>query len=251
MNRISAVCAGLLLAGSAFAEVINVPDDYLSIQDAIDMSSDGDVVLIAAGSYNEYDLNPFGKAITIQGTVNTNGTLATIIDAQKNGSVFVINNGESDETVIKDLVMTKGRGTLVGYDLIGGGIYLEMSSPTITGCTITSNTADAAVGKGGGIYCRYNSNPTIINCTITSNTADGVVGKGGAIYCELSSPVITNCNITANTADGIVGKGGGIYCEFSNPVITNCNITTNTADGIVGKGGGIYCEFSSPTLLNA
>ena len=90
-------------------------DPYATIQHAIDSSStvNGDVITIAAGTYNEHSLDTDGKAITIQG-VNTTGTLATIIDAQQAGRVFLIDSGEGSGTVIKDLVITGGQA-------IGGG----------------------------------------------------------------------------------------------------------------------------------
>ena len=55
--------------------------DHATIQSAISASSNGDVIAIAAGTYNEANLNPGGKAITIQGTHNGDGSLATTIDA--------------------------------------------------------------------------------------------------------------------------------------------------------------------------
>ena len=50
---------------SEFCTIIDVPGDYESIQEAINASSH--VINIAAGTYNEYNLNPGGKAITSRG----------------------------------------------------------------------------------------------------------------------------------------------------------------------------------------
>ncbi|MCH2139369.1 MAG: class I SAM-dependent methyltransferase [Phycisphaerales bacterium] len=84
MHRIASVVAGLSLAfvgtSATIAATINVNPGE-SIQAAINASSNGDVINIAAGTYNEYNLNPGGKAITIQGTLNGDGSLATTIDA--------------------------------------------------------------------------------------------------------------------------------------------------------------------------
>ena len=159
MNRIAAVVAGLSLAfvgtsatfaggGGTTWTVCPSGCDFLSIQDAIDASSDDDVINIAAGTYNEYILNTAGKAITIQGTLNSDGSLVTTIDAQQGGSVFVINSGEGSGTMIKDLVITGGTPTTASK--YGGGIYCTNSSPTITGCTISDNTADGAAGSPAG-----------------------------------------------------------------------------------------------------
>ena len=46
----TAVVATLVLAGTSFAATINVPDDHATIQGAINASSDGDVIAIAAGT---------------------------------------------------------------------------------------------------------------------------------------------------------------------------------------------------------
>ncbi|MCH2132591.1 MAG: right-handed parallel beta-helix repeat-containing protein, partial [Phycisphaerales bacterium] len=237
MNRIAAVIAGLSLAfvgtSATFAGTINVPGDQPTIAAAISASVNGDVINIAAGTYNEANLNPDGKAITIQGTLNGDGSLATTIDAQQGGSVFVFNSGEGDGTVIKDLVITGGTGTLhEGWILGGGFIIMNGSSPTISGCTISGNTATF----GGGIYCGNNGNPTIIGCEISGNAG---YDAGGGIYCwDNSNATITNCTIEGNTAN----SGGGIYCiESSNPTISDCTIEGNTAKA----GGGIFFSGSS------
>ena len=229
MKRMSAIVAGLLLAfvgtSATIADTIHVPADQPTIAAAISASVNGDVIAIAAGAYFEHSLNPSGKAITIQGTLNEDGTLASTIDAQQGGSVFVINTVEGNGTVIKDLVITGGSASA------SGGISCFFSSPTISDCTIEGNTAD----YGGGIYCEYSS-PTISDCTIKDNSAANL---GGGIFSVNSDPTISGCTIEGNEASS---GGGGISCNNSNPTISDCTIEGNTAD----YGGGIYCQDSSP-----
>ena len=45
----------------------------------------------------------------------------------------------------------------------GGGIYCNLSSPSLVDVTITSNSS---INDGGGIYCRNNSNPSLENVKI-------------------------------------------------------------------------------------
>ena len=144
----TSIVATLALAGTSFAATINVPGDQPTIAAAISASVNGDVISIAAGTYNEHSLNPNGKAITIG---SASGNLDVTIDANGAGSVFVINSVEGNDTVIKDLVITGGSAEY------GGGIYCESSNPTISGCTISGNSAD----RGGGIDCYNNSSPNI------------------------------------------------------------------------------------------
>jgi len=75
----------------------------------------------------------------------------------------------------------------------GGGVYIGSSSPTLTGNTITMNTAG---GHGGGIYSS-NASPFIDSCTISFNVGDGIY------CCDTSAPTVDNCNITWNVGFGI------------------------------------------------
>ena len=154
-------------------------------------------------------------------------------------------------------------------NVYGGGIYCRDSSPTLTNCTISGNTAS---NDGGGIYCDYDSSPIITNSSINGNTAGY---EGGGLHCLLSSPAITSVTIVGNTAgrdaggiycydsfptisnctiDGNTASDdcGGIGCLASSPIITNCKITGNTAaSSRSGAGGGLFCYGdSSPTLMN-
>ena len=226
----TAVVATLALVGTSFAAIINVPGDYATIQGAINASSNGDVIAIAAGTYYEHSLNPNGKAITIG---SASGNLDVTIDANGGGSVFVINSYEGSGTVIQDVVITGGSADS------GGGIYCDNSNPTITNCTIEDNTAS---NRGGGISCWSQSSPTITNCTIEDNM--GYYGGGISCYDNYSNPTISNCTIEDNTGY----YGGGISCDYySTPTISNCTIEGNTA---YYSAGGIYCYDSSPTLID-
>ncbi|MEO0076985.1 MAG: right-handed parallel beta-helix repeat-containing protein, partial [candidate division WOR-3 bacterium] len=63
------------LIGSMSATIINVPDDYLTIQAAINAAADGDTIQVAAGTYYENQI-VINKAVTVLGA----GYTSTIID---------------------------------------------------------------------------------------------------------------------------------------------------------------------------
>src|SRR5262245_57860817 len=77
------------------AAVRRVPTDYLTIQNAIDNSTAGDVVLVSPGVYHE-NINFKGKAITVSSTnVADPGVVAgTIIHAVGRSSVVTFATGE-------------------------------------------------------------------------------------------------------------------------------------------------------------
>ncbi len=148
------------------------------------------------------------------------------------GGFGFIDSAEND--VLEYCLVTETHGS------DGAAIYCSSSSPIISHCTITENSAD---DNGGGIACISTSSPTISYCIINGNSAEG---RGGGIYCgNSSSPTISYCTINGNTAGS---DGGGIYCNSSNPTISDCTISENSSNN--GGGGGIFCISSSPSISN-
>jgi len=216
----------------AFCATYYVPDDFPTIQAAIEAASNGDEIIVRPGTYYE-NINFLGKAIYLH---SEQGPDVTIIDGQQNSCVVAFENGEGRDSIIEGFTITNG---YVRY-AEGGGIYCNNhSSPTITKNVIYGNSAMV----GGGISCYYYSSPTIKNNVIYDNSA---YYFGGGILCrENSSPVIENNVIYGNWADK---SGGGISCSgYSSPMITNNVIYGNGAY----FGGGIHCSsYSSPTIEN-
>jgi parallel beta-helix repeat protein len=120
----------------------------------------------------------------------------------------------------------------------GGGIFCDLSSPTIENCTISGNSASGP--GGGGIACYNNSSPTLTNCILTGNVSM-TNGCGGGVDCENnSSATFVNCSIDSNWA---YWYGGGVYCDGSSlPSFANCTVRDNIAGEI---GGGVNCYYAS------
>ena len=228
-------------SGSGTGE--NWANAFNTIQEGIDACSgtSPDTVHVAAGTYGENIV--LDSYVTLLGGYPPGGGTrdpdlnVTTIDGQAVDSAVKISSKTG--VIIDGFTIQNGSA-----DLGGGGIYCDNSSPTLTDCTISGNTAEYS--GGGGIYC-WHSSPTLTGCTINGNTAE--YSGGGGIYCYESSPTITNCTISGNRADY---GGGGIYCEYySSPALSNCLIVGNSAN----YGGGLHCENysgepSSPTLTN-
>jgi len=223
-------------------EVVYVPSEFPTIQDAIDyVVMDGSIVIVEPGIYTgagNRDIDLSGKSITVRSTDpnDPNIVAATIIDC--NGTVAEPHRGFyyyslSDETT--NLVIA-GFTIINGYHNDGGGMYLSsgystMSNWTVRNCIISGNTAD---WQGGGIFIgSASANCKIDGCKFSNNTA----GLGGGVCCRLNL-TISNCTFSGNTSIGgdPLRGGGGIACYTCDSIITNCTITGNTAS----NGGGIY-----------
>lgn len=222
---------------NSYSDTIYVPLDYSNIQAAIDSSLNGDVIIVLPGTYLE-NIDFKGKSITVTSEQDPN---VTVIDggAPYNpdySSVVIFHNNEGSDSVLKGFTLTNGLGT---YDpvwtTLGGGIYCNMSSPTLCNNIIENNNAFA----GGGIACYGNkANPFINKCVIKNNTAGS--GGGGGIFCNESNAVITKCTIEENNSGGY---GGGIRIfMYSTPNVIENTIENNVAEVF---GGGIYASASA------
>ena len=225
--------------GVSAAATLNVPGDFATIQACINAAISGvDECVVGPGTYSE-TINFLGKAIILR---SSGGADVTTIDATGiGGSVVTCASGEGQDTILDSFTITGGTGTADPYGFkYGGGMFNDHSSPTVTNCAFSGNSARAG---GGGMYNNYNSSPTVSNCTFSGNTARYF---GGGIYNLCSSPTVSNCTFGGNTVTN--GSGGGMYnYNFSNPTVTSCTFRGNTAY----YGGGMYNRGnSSPTVTN-
>ena len=268
-THLLATAACFLLCVGAHAETLDVCPTgctYASIQNAIDASSDGDVIEIAAGTYHEFDISTQQKAITLRGATHGDGLPATTIDSQGLGTSIMSFNGEGTDTIIEHLVFTgaSGKGwapvtmfharpTMINCTFrdnvntgLGGGVYNLNGSPHFIDCRFIDNSAN----WGGGYACWETGqpdHPIFLRCTFSGNTAT----LGGAIGNFRSSPVLTECVFRNNTATehgGAFFNEGTDCCErwFGDVAMEQCVFEQNTA----GQSGGAICNstFGTTTL---
>ena len=123
---------------SASATIINVPEDYETIQEGIDASSDGDTVLVQPGTYVE-NINFNGHNIVLGSmflmTGDTSYISQTIIDGNSVTAVIFV-SGEDSTTALKAFTVQNGFSIEEG-----GGIICRNSSPLIAYNTIRNNRA--------------------------------------------------------------------------------------------------------------
>jgi uncharacterized repeat protein (TIGR01451 family) len=231
-----AVAASGLGADSAVAEsVLRVPQDYPTIQAAIDAAAPGDTVSVSPGVYNEL-INSQSKAITIE---STDGPSVTTIDGGLAGTVVQLIANPGETPVLRGFTIQNGYAfpggggvtTYGGPALIEdnhvsgnytcfGAIDVEFSSATVRNNVVSGTFPNCTGGFGGGIFVGGAGTATV--------TGNLIMGRnpGGISLFAAGTPTIDGNTITGNPGDGIsVGN-------TSNALIENNLVAGNAGNGI-------------------
>jgi len=178
----------LLLGSVGFARsaTLLVPEDYATIQAAVDASVPGDTVLLRQGLYR----GPGNRGIDFRGKdivlKSISGPEWTVLDCENADRGFYFHEGESRAARVEGIGIWNGQVGAAGVGW-GGGLHIQGSDPTISDCIIQYCEAD----DGGGVYVLSNGS-RIERCVIRANIADGA---GGGIVVPWGAAEIVDCEI--------------------------------------------------------
>ena len=237
-----------------------------SLRDAIiaaNGGSGGDTINVPPGTY---DLTVMGSGEDAAATGDLDITKSVTIAGAGAGSGGTTIKGEGDR--VFDIFSGAGAVTISGMAItngaenFGGAIRTVGSSLTLTGNSLTQNTATSE-GFGGAIFMEPSGGGTltITNCTFSSNTAADATtsggGFGGAVMFEpggTGTLTISDSTFSSNRSAGSTtqgGFGGAVMFEPgadpSSLSVTNSTFTANQAGGHEGFGGGIVFEPNGAT----
>ncbi|MCB9297750.1 MAG: T9SS type A sorting domain-containing protein [Lewinellaceae bacterium] len=219
---------------------------FQTLQKALSVAASGDEVWVAAGTYypdegpGQTDNDRFASFIlknglAIYGGFNGTESLlperslasnATILSGDigqenvdaDNSYHVIYSEGLNSTAVLDGFTITGGNANgLFMFSDIGGGMFNNISSPTVANCAFSGNRA--LVGGGMG---NFDANPTVSNCTFTGN---GAVDGGGMVNYS-SNPMVANCTFSGNQ-----GRNGvGMYSSNSSPSAINCIFWGNSSE---------------------
>ncbi len=242
----------------------------LAIQDAVNVASPGDQVMVTNGVYQT-------GGVSIEGSTTNRVAITNAVAVRSvNGPAFTLIAGYEVPGTTNGLdaircAYLSGGATLSGFTLTngatldlnsgddnsGGGVNCDSASDIVSNCVIAGNFS---AEDGGGIY-----GGTITHCWVTNNwTLKG--GGGGAHGSVLDDCVVagnlalygggcdtctlSNCTVVGNTAlpghDSGSGSGGGTVNSSGFGTIVYYNEDQGVAPNI--GFGGFYAFCCSPTL---
>ena len=180
-----------------------VKEHFNSIQEAIDSSIvlGRDRILIEPGTYNLFTIPPSRPNLTISGTLGTDGTFKTNIDADDGIGIHVFGSG----SVIENLIIMGGQA----------GIVLEDTRATsILRCLLEDH-----LELGIGIV--DSSKSTIMNCSLADNRGTGI-----SILSDSENIVVFQSTFADNGRHGISIK------DSENLVIAQCEFIDQGLDDL-------------------
>ena len=193
--------------------------DFASIQDAIDLAQDGDLIVVWPGTYYE-NVRLNGKNLVVRSLSpqDANVVASTVIDGGRAGTVVTFSGTEDESCELSGFTITNGQ-SVNGGGIVGGFYAASRTQARITSCVVVGNYAE----YGGGMYL---SNGDVVGCVVKGNEAQY---DGGGMFSFHG--LISGCTIEGNLAG--CGGGGLFRC---NGEIVDCTIDENRAE----YGGGLY-----------
>ena len=228
--------------------ILRVPEDYPTIQAAVNAASNDDLIEVHNGTYVEnVDVN---KRLNIYAS---DGASITIVKASNsNDHVFEVT---ANNVTIMNFTVTDATGYHKSGVYLNGVSYCDISNNVVTnnsfGIYVYSSTYNDVynnIATGNvyhGVHIRFSSNINVTNNDVTLNNGDGVyvhesnysliegntitnqsTGYGISLH-ESSFNTITDNDVTSNSM-GLV-----LVSNCNNNTITNNDISQNPNGGII------------------
>ena len=273
----------ILVSIKSNANIIHVPDDYPTIQMAIDTANSGDTVLVAPGIYHEnvnissdhlYILSHYvitGDTSNISQTIieGDMSTYALYVNGYQNGvevNGFTVRNGRggvaaSGKVYLKNMIVRDNE--YIAWQCKAAGIRLDGFTGIMENVEIMNNLGNHYGGGVSAISCTA----VFRNVSIHDNIC---YTMGGGIYSKDSEITIINSVIDNNSGNFGGGldlfsgndftfintiisnnwgsKGGGLEIMYSNVTFINSNIVNNVSNW---EGSGFWSRASTQVILNS
>jgi len=202
------------------SSIIYVPDDYSTIQEAVDAANPGDTIYVKAGVYYENGIT-INKELKLIGESKE----TTIIDGNFSKGILLIRFC-SNILISNFTIRNSGSNEWYWDPVVGGVIYCAgVILAKAKNCTIKNSKI---INNYVGIYIIYSNRSRIlqnevINSTYMAIFADGAHGTYGDIHVECWSNRFVNNTIIGASVGGIYSK----YCANStieNNTIKRCGL---------------------------
>ncbi|HHO50905.1 MAG TPA: hypothetical protein ENK18_08550 [Deltaproteobacteria bacterium] len=197
------------------SDLLEVPGEYATIDEALSAASSGDAIQLAAGTY-PLSLDPGLTRVALVGA----GVGLTVLEAIDTDQVALVNPG--GDLTFQDLTITGAVGRL------GGALRCTEGALTLERVEVTSSTAY----QGAAMYlddCRTTLTDVVLAENLASNSGGAVYAKGGSLRW-------TRGRAAGNHSDYY---GGAMSLSGVDTTLQNVQFTRNSS---TNDGTGVWLE---------
>jgi hypothetical protein len=239
-------------------EVLLVPAQFPTIQDAVDAVSGPATLIVDPGIYREnvrIRLKPYlviqSSRLGRRGVTIAGQDMESMIGIEQSvvhfSGIDVRSDGRLRGLLILDSSVTFQECVVAGNrvsdqleESFGAGMLCRRSAVRIQKSTIAGNTIAAPSAAGAGLYfadCKVE----IAGSSIQTNAIYAPDhASGGGIWCERSSMRMWRSRVTDNMLYAESCEGAGIYFSDSDARLGGSVISGNGS--VSGRGGGIFID---------
>ncbi|MDP7654165.1 MAG: hypothetical protein QF757_05775, partial [Candidatus Marinimicrobia bacterium] len=193
---------------------LSADSPLLSLAEAFNKSVIRDTIELAAGTYSgteNRDLLFNGVDRIIR---STDGAASTIIDCENLGHAFVLEDGETDSTIISGITIQNGSSD------DGGAVDIDGADPIFDGVIFKDNYASVS---GGAVYAS-DSYAEFVNCVFVGNHA----AAAGAFAFSDGAVTLDFITAVGNHGDDDVSFSGDV--SISNSILWGNSPVDDAAD---------------------
>ena len=222
---------------TAVHEILLVPQQFPTIQAALDAASGPTTILVAPELYAE-TLRIIDKPYVVLQSTRLSRRGVTI------------SGGSGAEVLRVERSTLHLSGIEVRSNACRRGLLVVKSSLSLQDCVVAGNHVGESADEpcGAGMLCR-GSRVRIQKSTITGNVVNcgtvAMTAGGGGLYFQDCHIEIAGANVQANAVYAMgSAHGGGIWCERSTLRMWRSRVTDNALYATACAGAGIY--FHAP-----
>jgi hypothetical protein len=235
-------------------EILLVPLQFATIQQAIDAVRGPATIVVDPGVYAEHVRIAGKPSIVVQSArlarrgVTIRGGLSVAESAVWLSGIEIRAAARSIEVdggsiSLQDCVVAGNRTS----EAFGAGMLCRNAAVRVQKSAIVGNVVETDEGGGAGLYvcdCKVE----IAGSTIQGNAAYARSARGGGIWCERSSLRMWRSRVTDNALEGALCEGSGVY--FRDPLDCRLGGSVITGNGSAeGRGGGIFVDGDAQRVV--
>ncbi len=225
-------------------QTLRVPQDFSTIQAALNAAHTGDTVSVGPGTYFE-NLTIDTKKITL---VSTAGPGVTLLDGGDLGPVLKITNVNGLLTTVDGFTFQNGSAPPSPSNfpvLTGGGIYAINSGLTVSNSTFRSIIGPSVLASQSTLSLRS----SVITTTDGSACTNAGVGQHSGVFLSGDSVITANGVSVPSTILGNTISGDGSFCAGTAIELTDITTTTLIQNNILRDNLSGVSAIDAPFYL--